>query len=204
MSGSTAIALASIGASATVALVVPIVTHMLSRSRDGESQTHDLTKQDRALTAAREVADVEELRVLLDEVVQNAARGLEGFRELRSILISDGSTLTDRGREVGIRFRETGRTVDIDTQRVAIRLGPGHPLTLSHARIGQAMADTLQHVVVAQNMGDHADLATAWSEVTKSGDAFYAARDVFAVEAAALVGARIARLGPERKPSEAA
>jgi hypothetical protein len=191
MADSTTIAIVSIGATAFVAVVTPAVTHLFARSRDSAMRTHELEKQHRDLTAERSRADVDELRLLLDEVAQRITRALERYREVRSYFLQLGATLNDPAREAVRRFDEAGRDVDVDTQRVAIRLGVDHPLCEAHKRIAQAIVDAVQHVGVAASMGEHADVAETWRIVTTAGEDIYAARDQFTAEAVRLVGSRV-------------
>lgn len=191
MADSTTIAIVSIGATTLVAIVTPAVTHYFARARDSAMRSHELEKQRRELTAEQARADVDELRTLLDEVAQRIARALDRYREVRSYFLQLAQTLNEPAREAVHRFSEAGRDVDVDTQRVAIRLGADHPLCEAHKKIAQAIVDTVQHVGVAASMGQHADVAGTWKVVTAAGEDMYVARDEFTSEAARLVGSRV-------------
>lgn len=199
MADTTAIAIVSISASAVVGLGAPVVAHVFASRRDRAARTHELHKQERELDAERQRADVAELRLLLDEVIQNITQALGAFYVVRSMFIQLGANATEEARGAMDRFRECGRQVDVDRSRVAIRLGAEHPVGTAHAGIAQAIVDTAQHVAVAQSMGEHANLAEAWQVVVRSGEDFYAARDAFTAEAARLVGSRVVGSGGDAR-----
>jgi hypothetical protein len=191
MADSTVIAIVSIGASTLTAILAPVVANRSAQARDSAQRAHELTKQERDARRVREHADADELRRLLDDCTEHRARASETYREIRSLVLTHGSNFDDHAREAYSRFRERGAQIDVDTARIAIRLGDDHALTLAHHSMADAMAEVLQHVGVAVAMGEHADLRETWQAVTKAGDAFSAARKTFTREAVRLAGSRL-------------
>lgn len=195
MPDSTAIAIVSISATALVGIGAPAVTHLFTSRRDAATRQHDLDKQCRELEAARELADVEELRLLLDSMVQNIARALERYYEVhgyfRQLLAHAGSFESGATRA----FQAAGRQVAVDTTRLAIRLGSEHELRNAPKAFAEAILDVTHNVRRAEQrrrdeLGHDREL---WDAVMDGGHALEDARDKFTAEAACLVRSRIAQ-----------
>jgi hypothetical protein len=183
MRDSTVIALAGIGATALTGIVSPWLTQQLGRSRDKAQHAHELA-----------MADVAELRALVDQAAQNVARALELYREVRSHVLQQGTSFDERARNSTELFRSLGLQVDVDSTRLSIRLGADHALCEAHRSVSGAIADVVQHVWVGVSMGEHADLRETWQTVTRRGDDMKTAVDYFTQEAVRTIGSRLLRL----------
>lgn len=187
MRDSTVIALAGISATAVTGILSPWLTQRLARSRDKAQHKHEVA-----------MADVAELRALVDQAAQNVARALELYREVRSHVVQQGASFDQRARSSTELFRSLGLQIDVDSTRLAIRLGSDHTLCEAHRSVSAAVADVVHHVSVAVSMREHANLRETWQTVMRRGDEMRAAVDAFTQEAVRTVGSRLSRASEAR------
>jgi hypothetical protein len=137
------------------------------------------------------MADVAELRTLVDQAAQNVARALELYREVRSHVLQQGTSFDERARGSAELLRSIGLQIDVDSARLSIRLGAKHSLCEAHRSVSGAISDVVQHVWVAASMGEHADLRETWKTVTERGDEMQQAARLFTQEAARTIGSSL-------------
>lgn len=134
----------------------------------------------------RALGDRTELRELLDKAAQDLrkAKGIGGA--LGTQLVTHGKHITERAKETLDQFRLVGRDVDLNHDRLSIRLGTSAPLVNAHREALESVNELLQAVYQA-GIGDSA-VKDSW-EAMKTGNARLGkARERFVDEAVALIG----------------
>jgi hypothetical protein len=162
------------------AIVVALITAMTTNRRQREALRH-----------GRELADLDDLRALLDEAAVAMRRSRDKFDNLVKRFEEHGKDLPDAPRE---ELAEAGRTMLALDARLIVRLGEEGPVTRPFEAACAEMLDTW-HEVVDMELEEASEekVADKIAEVKRSKVAFDEAWEAFAVAAVARAGTAEAR-----------
>jgi hypothetical protein len=181
------IAVVSIVASATVAIVVPVITARLERSR---------------LHIQLSRGALDELRGVLDSAVLALAASELALREAELAIEgaqSDDATPKDRAAAASAltAVRESLRKVWEHRYRIAVRLGSEERLPGIYERAWNALSEELSVLESALGGGPSSDDANAWGEVVRS---VATARDKYQAQERDCLNAAAELVGPRTSP----
>lgn len=102
-----------------------------------------LLRQRSTLRQARQLADLQSMRVILDEAAGALHEVEYVLNDLRSSLARLGYAFaeTDEGSELDTRLASCGRTLDRLLERLKIRLGPEHAAVLAFAAADESVLE---------------------------------------------------------------
>lgn len=162
------------------AIVVAVITAVTTNRRQREALRHD-----------RELADLADLRALLDEAAVAMRRSRDKFDNLVKRFEELGKDLSDVSRE---ELAEAGRTMLALDARLIVRLGEEGPVTLPFETACTEMLDTWHGVVDVELEGaSEEEIADKVAERKRSKAAFDEAWEAFVKAAVARVGTAEAR-----------
>lgn len=172
-----------------VALITAVTTdRRLSRQikDSGERQERELTaeaeRQDAALAHDRELADLADLRLLLDGFAVALDRGRSARDEM--VLLSQTArhiqpTLEQQARETAAAAEQSGRDLLALTVRLQVRLGPSDPITVAAYQACDALHAMWQQVCMLPKQddfsGSHSIISTANGDFIQATAAYIAA-----------------------------
>jgi hypothetical protein len=155
--------------------VVAVITAMTTNRRQREALRH-----------GRELADLDDLRALLDEAAVAMRRSRDKFDNLVKRFEEHGKDMPEAPRE---ELAEAGRTMLALDARLIVRLGEKGPVTLPFETACDEMLDTWHGVSHIELEGISAEeVADTVADIKQSKEAFDEAWEAFAVAAVARAG----------------
>jgi hypothetical protein len=158
-----------------VTIVVALIAATAALTGAGIAAITAGRRQKRELDHDRTLADVSELRAVLDDAAGNVARAERAMASV-ALAAAGGRGVSDEAKEELVRMRED---MSISAQRIRIRLGQGN------AQIAYAKALDAQ--------GSFIDLVSQGTDPGASRVDFENARNAFFLVAHSLVGSQIGR-----------
>jgi len=157
------------------ALVVAVITAATTNRRQRESLNHD-----------RELADLADLRQLLDEAAVAMQTSHDKFDNLQKRFEEHGKDLSDVQRD---DLAKSGRVMLALSARLRVRLGGGGPVTLPLEETTEAMLATW-HDVTSEELDEATDdvIAEKLAAMESAKDDFETAWDAFTAAAVARAG----------------
>jgi hypothetical protein len=185
------IAAITAGATLVAALGLALITVYTTKrrlseagARQEENLAGEAERQAATLVHGRELADLADLRALLDEAAVALNRAREGLDELKVGLDEHGRVLPS---EIKDKVAECGRQLLDLAARLQVRLGADDPIAVHFGEANMAMLTSWRQVVFL--IDDTAERIAARKKALQD------ARDAFAVSTDAFLRAAVERAG---------
>jgi len=153
---------------------------------------------------ARQLADLQSVRVILDEAAAALHEVEYVLNDLRSLLARLGYTFArlDDGRDVDARLANCGRTLDRLLERLKIRLGPKHAAVVAFAAADESVLEIHRALGPMRNLreppqssrrdrGVEEVLDTQRDRIAAERESFDAMRSEFIVTAQSAAGVHL-------------
>lgn len=173
-------------------LIVAFVTWISADARQARALEAERDRQAAALAHARELADLADLRALLDSAVADLHQAAYVRLEVAGQFLRHGLHILDRAYDTTVKFAEVIRTLDALTARLIVRLGREHDATKAFATATADLREVAGALMLAH--GDDTPLEERGplrKQINAAGKGFDAHRRLFEDAATKLAGTRL-------------
>jgi hypothetical protein len=140
---------------------------------------------------ARVLGDRSELRALLDDAEQALRRAKRLSGTMTGQFLTHGAWTRERAGQQVERFHEAGRDVDLQSGRLALRLGTDHPAAIAYQEAFESVLRVSDALGKAGELREHADVREAWDDIQAGNAGVDAAHDRFLAAGKALVSSQL-------------
>jgi hypothetical protein len=173
-------------------LIVAFVTWISADRRQGLALGAERERQAAALAHARELADLSDVRAVLDAASGDLYQASYVRREVQDAFLSHGLHVVDRANDSMVKFAGALRELDALHARLVVRLGRDHGATKAFV----AATDELRALAVALSMahGDDTPLPERGplrTQIRAAGKDLDEHRRLFEDVATAVAGSRL-------------
>jgi hypothetical protein len=184
------------------AIIVAIVTWFSTDRRQARELRADARKQERALAAegkrqaaalahARELADLSDMRKLLDEASVTLHRAAYATGVFRVRFLHHGLNVSEKAPTAVQDLYEIGKELDTLTACLAVRLGRDHDVAREFAAADAEMLALYQTVIAIIGLVPPEDRQEMREAVDKAGRDFAEHRSSFEAAAITFAGSRL-------------